>query len=267
LDDAEFVVVDNHPEGRCAEPLKGLEKWISNYRYIPHTHPKGTTARGVIFEEANSETVLCIDCHVFIVPGAVAKLLAYCEANAHSKDLLQGPLIYDNLIGVATHFEPTWSGGMFGRFATDDRGKDPDAEPFEIPMQGLGLFACHRSAWPGFNELFRGFGGEEGYLHERFRQAGGHILCLPFLRWMHRFNRPLGVPYVNTWEDRVRNYMIGFTEVKWDTSAVEEHFRELLGPADADPILERIKREIARSENQLRSVASGRQSRSASIFR
>jgi hypothetical protein len=54
----------------------------------------------------------------------------------------------------------------------------------------------------------------------------------------------MGVPYVNTWEDRLRNYMIGFNEVGWDTRPVEEHFTELLGPTAAYPMLARIKAEI-----------------------
>ncbi|MGL1784034.1 hypothetical protein ACSTG0_23510, partial [Vibrio parahaemolyticus] len=85
---------------------------------------------------------------------------------------------------------------------TDPAGAEPDLPPFEIPMQGMGLFACRRDAWAGFNPDFRGFGGEEGYIHEKFRQRGGKVLCLPFLRWMHRFNRPLGLPYPNVWADR-----------------------------------------------------------------
>jgi hypothetical protein len=258
LDDTEFVVVDNHPEGRCAEPLKKLEGSIANYRYVPHNDWGGTTTREIVFAESNAELVLCMDCHVFVVPGAIEKLLAYCDASPDSKDLLQGPLVYDDLDTFSTHFEPKWREGMYGCWATDDRGRDPDAEPFEIPMQGLGLFACRRSAWPGFNLRFRGFGGEEGYLHEKFRQAGGRALCLPFLRWMHRFNRPIGIPYVNTWDDRLRNYMIGFDEVGWDTLPVEEHFGELLGPAVAGPIIERAKAEIAQFDDDKAKHERGR---------
>jgi hypothetical protein len=139
---------------------------------------------------------------------------------------------------------------MYGCWTTDPRGNDSEAEPFEIPMQGLGLFACRRSAWPGLNRRFRGFGGEEGYLHEKFRRAGGRALCLPFLRWMHRFQRPMGVPYVNTWEDRLRNYMIGFSEIGWDTRSVEEHFSELLGPKAAGPMIARVKAEVERSTHE-----------------
>ncbi len=110
-------------------------------------------------------------------------------------------------------------------------------------MQGLGVFGCRRAVWPGFNPRFRGFGGEEGYIHEKFRQKGGRTLCLPFLRWMHRFSRPMGVPYVNRWEDRVRNYMIGFRELGLPTAGLEQHFQELLGDA-AGPMLEQIKHEL-----------------------
>ncbi|MGO9773406.1 MAG: LicD family protein, partial [Roseiarcus sp.] len=67
------------------------------------------------------------------------------------------------------------------------------------------------------------------YIHEKFRRRGGRALCLPFLRWMHRFNRPLGTPYANQWEDRVRNYLIGFRELGWDTAPVVDHFKTFLG--------------------------------------
>lgn len=117
---------------------------------------------------------------------------------------------------------------MWGTWATDPRGADPEGEPFDIPTQGLGAFSCRREAWLGFNPLFSGFGGEEGYLHEKFRQAGHRTLCLPWLRWSHRFGRPKGVTYRNTGEDRLRNYLIGHAELGLDPMPVVEHFSEFL---------------------------------------
>src|SRR5262249_17348834 len=35
LTDAEFVIIDNNPDGPCADALKDLGNWIPNYRYIP----------------------------------------------------------------------------------------------------------------------------------------------------------------------------------------------------------------------------------------
>jgi hypothetical protein len=96
-------------------------------------------------------------------------------------------------------------------------------------MQGLGLFACRKAAWPGFNRKFRGFGGEEGYIHEKFRRQGGRVLCLPFLRWAHRFDRPSGTRYENRWEDRIRNYLIGWHELGMDSQATLEHFCGFIG--------------------------------------
>jgi Glycosyl transferase family 2 len=231
LDDVEFVVVDNNPNGPSGLALRELGNWIPNYRYIAKGEIAGTAIRDWVLRAARTEFVLCIDCHVLIAKGALKRLVDYFEANPGSGDLLQGPLIYDDLTNYSTHFEPRWQAGMYGVWDTNPAGAEADQPPFEIPMQGLGLFACRRDAWPGFNPAFRGFGGEEGYIHEKFRRRGGKVLCLPFLRWMHRFGRPMGLSYSNRWEDRVRNYLIGFRELEWDTAPIVEHFRSMLGEA------------------------------------
>jgi hypothetical protein len=112
-------------------------------------------------------------------------------------------------------------------------------------MQGLGIFACHRDAWLGFNPRFIGFGGEEGYIHEKFRRAGSRTLCLPFLRWSHRFQRPLGPPYRNVWDERVRNYLIGWHELELDPAPVTSHFGELLGAHVVERMRATIEAEMA----------------------
>jgi hypothetical protein len=244
-DAIEFIVIDNNPGGPCSQPLADLAKAIDGYRYIPADHIKGTWVRHLVFQEASCPIVLCLDCHVLLVPGALEALLAYFDAHPYSRDLVQGPLLYDDMTRISTHWEPIWRGGMLGGWASDPRGENADAPAFDIPMQGAGLFACRRDAWPGFNPLFRGFGGEEGYIHEKFRQRGGRTLCLPALRWVHRFARPLGVPYRNRWEDRIRNYYIGFNELGLETDAMEAHFAEILGAAVAARIFADIRREFA----------------------
>jgi hypothetical protein len=247
LNDVEFLVIDNHPDGPCATALKALENAIPNYRYVPKGDVSGTAIRDCVFAEASGEIVLCMDCHVFIVPGALQRLIAFCDADPGSKDLLQGPLVYDDLKAISTHFDPEWRGGMYGVWSNSPAGADPDNMPFEITMQGLGLFVCRREAWPGFNPAFRGFGGEEGYIHQKIRQRGGRVVCLPFLRWMHRFSRPMGVPYPNRWEDRIRNYLIGFGELGWDTAPIAEHFKTVLGEETATRLIAQLEQEIASS--------------------
>ena len=244
-DEIDFLVLDNHPEGADAEPLRKLTDWIPDLRYLPYTRARGTAVRDVLFREAASEFVLCVDSHVLIAPGALSRLIAYLKAHRDTRDLLQGPLLYDDLRGLSTHFAPHWRGGMYGTWETDPRGSDPGGEPFEIPMHGLGLFACRREAWPGLNPRLRGFGGEEGYVHEKVRRAGGRILCLPFLRWVHRFSRPRGVAYRNAWEDRIRNYGIIHHELGWDPAPMFEHFREVAGEGPTETAASNLAQELA----------------------
>ena len=191
-----------------------------------------------------SDYVRCTDCHVLIVPGALKQLMDYLDQHPDCLDLLQGPMLYDDLKAISTHFDRVWRGGMYGVWEHDKRCDDPLAEPVEIPMQGLGLFGCRKDAWPGFNPRFRGFGGEEGYIHEKFRQLGRRTVCLPFLRWVHRFGRPMGVPYKANWEDRIHNYMIGFEELGMHDAPVREHFSEHLGKSAASKIFKKIDHEM-----------------------
>jgi hypothetical protein len=244
MDDVELLVIDNHPEGIASDALKGLDGWIPNYRYFPYRAWRGTAVRDLVFREASGEYVLCLDAHVLIVPGAIQKLLCYFDAHPHTTDLLQGPLLYDDLDSISTHFNPEWRSSMFGTWDADERGRDLDAPPFEIPMQGLGLFACRRAAWLGFNPKMRGFGGEEGYIHAKFRQIGARTLCLPFLRWTHRFTRPSGVPYPFATEDRLRNYVLALRELGQDEGDFVAHFREGFGTEVADRLIAQVRAEV-----------------------
>ena len=242
--ETEILVVDNHPDGPCAEELKTLGNWIEGYRYVPWNRTAGTSVRDIVFREANAEFVLCVDSHVLFVPGALRKLIDYIAANPQTPDLLQGPLVYDDLRSFSTHMEPRWQEGMYGVWGTDERAADEDAPPFEITMQGLGVFGCRRDAWPGFNPRLKGFGSEEGYIHEKFRRAGGRTLCLPFLRWVHRFGRPHGTRYENAWEDRIRNYLIVADELGRDGADVVEHFRAHVGAATTNRIVASVAQEL-----------------------
>jgi hypothetical protein len=225
LDDTELLIVDNYGCEHTQRFVEGLPQG----RYVLATEAVGTAAaKNRVFAEAQGEAVLCCDSHVLFAPGAVKRLKEYYRTNRDSVDLLHGPLVYDDLETISTHFEPMWRGQMWGIWATDPRGMDPEAEPFEVWGDGMGVFSCRKSAWLGFHPSFRGFGGEEGYIHEKFRQAGGRCLCLPWLRWTHRFGRPTGIPYPISVVDKCRNYVIGLTELGLDLEPVRSHFSEWL---------------------------------------
>ncbi len=222
LEDCELLVADN-----AGDP--NTKKFCENAgaaRYLLANEVQGTAyPRQRLFEEARGRWVLCIDSHVFLFPGALARLKAYLRANPDSRDLLSGPLRYDPLHYGPTQFKDSWGAGMWGQWDTDPRGDDSDGPPFEIWAMGLGLFCCRKAAWPGFNPAFRGFGGEEVYIHEKVRRAGGRCLCLPWLKWWHYF-RPEGErpPYRLDTADKFRNYLIGHKELGIDPTKAIQHF-------------------------------------------
>ena len=213
MDQVEILVVDNNPDSPSGKAVKKyMEASVPNGRYIPFKKFKSNFVKERVFVEAEGEFVLCIDCHVLLPPGALRKLIAYYELFPNTNDLIQGPMWHDNLKDCSTHFKPRWRGGMYGTWDTDqellDRG-----DAFEIPMQGCGLLSCKKENWVGFNPDFRGFGGEEWYIQEKFRKYGGRAICLPFLKWNHRFGRPAGAPFKVNIEDKIRNYFLGWMEL------------------------------------------------------
>lgn len=292
LSNVELLIVDNKPDSRHGQATKQLiehklQPRNAGARYIAMPSPVGTSApRQRIFDEARGEYVLCIDSHVLLPAGVIAKLIAWYEANPDSLDLLSGPMVYDTLTVFNTHFNNQWRAEMWGTWgaawkcqcnrkdallfstlplennqmryiALDDAatpvsfcgscqtqlpqlehaGYEPklmqagytplginDSDEFDIPGQGLGLFSCRKSAWLGFNPDFRGFGGEEMYIHTKFRQHGRRCLSLGFLKWVHRFARPDGVKYPLQRWSKLRNYVIGHNELGIDLEPLHQHF-------------------------------------------
>lgn len=101
-----------------------------------------------------------------------------------------------------------------------------------------------RAHWPGINPRFMGFGGEEGYVHALVRRQGGRTLCLPDLRWHHRFPRPRGVPYRLNHHDRINNYLAAWRELGWDLRPVHRHFTELLGDTAYDALRVQVEERL-----------------------
>lgn len=289
LDRLEFVIVENDPEGEHAKAVKNLKNATGlgeKFRVIDLIDSKGTSCtRNKIIEEANTDFVLVMDCHVVLCPvvETLDKLFNFIDTYPNTKNLYQGPLIHDNLKSSSTHFNDEWGAQMWGRwgsawsckcnktnfsvinknnkcefidlvnqnqikdcnycyttlpeeilFSGHERiltnlgmsklGADPESDQFEIFSQGLGLFFTAKKHWLKFNEHCRGFGGEECYIHEKYRKAGRRTMCLPFLKWLHRFARPDGVKYELTAENKVRNYILEFTELGLDLSRIYQHF-------------------------------------------
>ena len=226
LSNTEIIIVDNYG---CDSTKRLAEE--SEVRYVRFTRVKGTAApRQRIFEEAKAEAVLVCDSHVLLSPESVKSLRDFYVQHPETEDLYQGPLLQNDGRTVITQMEPSWNDKFYGRWVASTV-LDPKTPPFEIQMQGLGLFSCRRESWLGFNPRFTGFGGEEGYIHEKFRRAGHRVICLPWLRWSHLFHDKTRPSYKVHLKDRLINYVIGFCELGWSLEPIINHFKAYL-PAD-----------------------------------
>jgi len=224
----DYVIIDNNPSSAEGQALKKFCQDSQKIRYFAFEEKTSNSVKNEIFKVAEGEFCMSIDCHVLFEPDTIKRLIKFFDENPESDDLYHGALLYDQLEkhGPVTHMEPVWRGNMLGTWACDKKGENKDAEPFEIPMHGCGVFAARTESWLGFNEKFTGFGGEEGYIHEKYKQNDRKIWCLPFLRWIHRFNRPRGVPYPLIIEERIKNYLIGHKELGLPYDDIIEHFNE-----------------------------------------
>jgi glycosyltransferase involved in cell wall biosynthesis len=215
--DYEIVVVDNYGD-------KALEEYVRKsgtgvVRYEKYTDVTGVSAaKNRMFEIAKGEFVLCIDSHILIQRGAFDK-------TPPGDDMIQGPVLQAGCKHYWTQWLPEWRGNMWGIWEKARELKDVPKEPFEIWAMGAGFFACRRDSWLGFNKNFRGFGGESGYIQEKYRKAGRKVWCYPNMVWQHLFfNQGRQIPYPIQMADRVRNYLYGFEELGLDTEPIAKHF-------------------------------------------
>ena len=214
--DVDFLIVDNHPDGPHTDALRALGEKTPGVRYVPCARPRGTAVRDVVFREATAEFVLCADSHVLFAPGSLARLIDYVRAHRDTQrsppgaagirrpDVDRDPLRARVAERHARRLGVRRSGRASGRRAV----RDPDAGlgRLRLPPRGVA-----RLQPPPSGDL----GSEEGYIHEKFRRRGGRVMCLPFLRWAHRFIRPGGAPYRPTWKKRIRNYLVTHDELGW----------------------------------------------------
>jgi len=203
-----------------------------NVRYI-HSKQDGTARpRNLVFQESASDYTLCVDSHVILHPGACEAIHEYIETFPDNKDLLHGPLCYDDTEQVlATHMEPQWGTDvMLGTWHTTFQ----EDKWLEIPAHGMGLFGMRTKDWVGFNDNFRNFGGEEVYTHAKVRQRGGRCVCIKGLKWQHRFTHIRGKGFESPAWRMMANYIIGRVELglRWDDVLI--HFRDHKGQSEDD---------------------------------
>src|SRR5262249_33983633 len=98
MDQVRILAIDNHPDSEHGRAVADFLRWVPNGQYVPYSAWTGTAVRTLLFEELSSTPLtLCMDAHVLLMPGALRALLDFFEANPDCADLIQGPLLYDNL--------------------------------------------------------------------------------------------------------------------------------------------------------------------------
>ncbi len=228
MKNVEFVIINTNPSSPQGKELSRFIKagYIKEpVHYYEDDNSLGAFTKGKIFDYSKTPYVLVMDCHVLLKQGAVKELIGFFDAGLDGGNLIQGPLLHDDLITLSTHLKPTWGSGMLGQWDFDDRVKTENY--FEISAQGMGVFACKKDSWLGFNKNHSGFGGEEYYIHEKYRQAGKKTICLSGLKWMHRFRRPKGIPYPINQELKFKNQVRGFLELDKPVFEIIEHFKSI----------------------------------------
>ena len=238
--DLEIIVVDNTPDQTYRSSLRDQiynkvnpekpydYKIAENVKYFEFTEEKGPAeTKNMVFEHATGEYVLCMDSHVLLKEGSVQELIGFLkDLKGEDRDhFYTGPLRHGSG-NLSTHWDVKWRGQMLGTW-----GEDPsllkDNTPKDIPANGCGLFLCRKESWLGFNKDFNGFGGEEVYIHNKYRKEGRRVLLLPNLVWWHRFGNPDAKHYSLSRYSKIRNYVIGYLELGMSLDDIYDHFVNL----------------------------------------
>src|SRR6185437_10835120 len=103
----DIFIIDNNPNGPAGGDLRNFAQNCGKVRYIPFDAAIGTAApRNAVFAHAKQDNVVCLDSHVLLLPGALEAIRDY---DGPQDALIRGPLVMDNMVGLATHFEDTWN--------------------------------------------------------------------------------------------------------------------------------------------------------------
>ena len=118
MPETEIIVADNGSSSKHLAPVATLIdrlREINQPAKLVHVKTRGAAlAKNAVFEHASGEVVICIDSHVFLWPNALRKIVAWFSSRPDCRDLVTGPMVYDDLNSINTHFDDVWRGGMWG---------------------------------------------------------------------------------------------------------------------------------------------------------
>lgn len=209
--ETEFIILENNPNSEHGKALAQFAKTVPGLQVVNITNRKSSFVKYDIATLATGDIILGLDCHVLLQTGFITTLMSYWEEHPDSRDMLTGPLLYNDLRTISVKMEPRWRGHDYGCWASDDASMAAGL-PFPVEMQGMGCFSFLKKHFPKINTAFSGFGAEEWYIAEKVRQNDGLVICHPLLGWNHRFDWPKRT-FPLQLVDKVRNYYLGWLEL------------------------------------------------------
>lgn len=251
LDDVEFIVIDNSPYSADGiQTKKFMERNLNNVanRYIAYDLRRATCLKQKIYDYAETPYILYIEPRTMFISGVLRKLIDFFDQGKDGGNILHGPLIDADLGSSFTHFVEAeyWEDASCGKFESDPRAADPEADPFEIKNMFLGAFACRKDCWIKIPPAFIGnsMKAEDTYIHAKARQLGKTSLCLPFFRWTYRWNKIYGIRYANSVELLVRNNIVAYEKLGLNTENIKEFVKKIYPENKFNEILPLVKEEI-----------------------
>lgn len=241
LSDVELLVMDT-------QPTRKAKKWVKHrggIRYAANTPAQKPSALDQVFDLARGDVVLVLQDPVRLRQGALRALRNYFERHPESRELVHGPLMSGTRV-VATHSNPYWRRNTWGIWSSDLRGRLTEGEAFAIPMQESGVFSCKRRAWPGMPPLWRGYGGEAGFLQDRFRRDGAQIVCLPGLQWERLAPVKPVIPRSPAATNVLRNHLAGAASLDLDTHYITLRHRDHVEAGEP----ERLRKQVLRKREK-----------------
>lgn len=217
--DKEIVIVDNYGDDCLYDFCK--KKGNGTIKYIRDNSIQGVSfAKNKAIENARGEFVLCMDSHIILKQGCF-------DVDPTGNDFIQGPNISNGFEKIGKEWLPIWRSNMWGIW-NYVKPEEMPKEPYDIWATGAGFFATRRDSWLGFNRDFRGFGGETGYIQEKYRKAGRRVVAYPNMQWVHFYvTQGRKIPYPIKTLEKIQNYIIGFTELGLDLEPIKNHFGQL----------------------------------------
>lgn len=184
-DQVEILVVDNDPSQEVREVCEYFSRPM--LRYIEAGEIKGVNyPRSVGADNARGQWLMMLDSHVLMEPGSYTTILNRIKKDCYPPRSLVhcgvsfgAPAVWGSYrLTLETNFWGTW------HYLVRPEAK----QPYPIAATGNWAFITRLEDWRfcgGFNEAFRGYGGDEIYLQLKFWRAGGQVLLDPLLKGSH----------------------------------------------------------------------------------